>query len=94
MVSHDEDNDARTDPYKNPLDRYAQLPEYTRRCFESLDKEDIITLIDILKAYQRAATVGWFFKWLVVGMVGLFLATVTLGEGIIKAYALFANWFK
>jgi hypothetical protein len=80
-----------TIPYSNPVDRFAQLPVHTRELLEALDKEDCIAVIEIIKSYQRAAAIGWFFKWLVTFMVGAFVAMVGLGESVRKAFEWFAG---
>ena len=63
---------------------YSQLPKHTREMLEMLDREDCAVLIEVLKSYQRAAAIGWFFKWLVAFMVGTFMAAVAFGESIRK----------
>lgn len=71
-------------PITNPVDRFAHLPERTRKFLETLDEEDVKALCDLLMAYQRASTIGWFFKWLVVTVVGAYVAAVAFGEAIHK----------
>lgn len=75
-------------PYQNPVDRYAQLPESTRRFIERLDEEDIAELNEMRLSFHRAKTIGWFFKWLVITVIGAFMGAVAFGESVIKS----AEW--
>lgn len=67
-----------------PADRFAELPEETRRFFASLDDDDIQTLRDGVKLVNAVRTVGSFFKWLLVGILGMVVGTVMLWESVQK----------
>lgn len=87
---HDKDEKSLI-PYHNPVEVFSQLPVFTRAFLQGLDQEDILTLIDLIKAYQRASVVGWFFKWTVAIIVGAFVTTSTLGNSFKEIYRWFFN---
>jgi hypothetical protein len=68
-----------------PLDRYMQLPEYTRRWLERIDEDDLKEFEEIRNSYVRARTLGWFFKWLFISVLGTFVGVVAFGEALAKA---------
>ncbi len=67
--------------------RYADLPEKTRLFFENLHDEDITLLQDGLRMVRATQTVSKFVKWLIISLVGIFVATVGLAESIMKVMA-------
>ena len=89
MGEHDESPTSPFGPIKNPVDRFAHLPEFTRAWLEGLSREDIAAHRGLSTSYRRASTVGWFLKWLGLITGGVFTASVTFGEGVRKI----AAWF-
>ena len=77
-------------PIANPVDRFAHLPEHVRKFLEGLDEEETTNLAKLLRNYEQAATIGWFFKWLIVTMAGAFMGVVGIGQ----AFKTAASWFK
>lgn len=73
-----------------PADRFAELPESTRKFFASLDDDDIQTLRDGVRLVVAVRTVGSFFKWLLVGILGMVVGTVMLWESVMKI----VTWFR
>jgi hypothetical protein len=69
-------------PLQNPLDRYAHLPETTRRWLESLDEDDVKEIKEAIRFQRSAKTIGTFGKWLLVTAVSVFIAAVTFGEKV------------
>lgn len=73
-----------------PADRLAELPEETRQFLSKLDEEDIETLDQGLRLVRATMTVGRFAKWLIVGILGLFVGMVMFVETVQRVMA----WFK
>ena len=71
-------------PYKNPVERFWQLPEPTRQWLEDLREDDIKELIDAIKFYRTARAVGRFNKWLIITIVTIFIGAAGFGEAILK----------
>lgn len=83
------------------VQRWTQLPEPTKRFIEQLEVENIKTLAVVAEApaedvteifdmVRNAKVIGRFFKWLIVGVLGIFLGTIMFWEGMLKVLA----WFK
>ena len=70
--------------------RLIDLPEHTQKFLSELREEDVEELKESMKFIKNAKTVNRFLKWLVITAVGMFIATVSLGESIIKL----KGWFK
>lgn len=79
------------EPVRNPLDRYAQLPEVTRKWLEELREEDLSDLDLILLAFRRTTTLAWFVKWIIITITGSGMATVLFGEKISQALKYLAS---
>jgi hypothetical protein len=75
--------------YKNPVDRFAQLPEWKRIWLEELTEEKIKTVDEILDRYRDARAVGRFSKWLIVGVFTVFIMSAGFGKNIVEIL----NWF-
>ncbi|KRA00475.1 hypothetical protein ASD64_01230 [Mesorhizobium sp. Root157] len=73
-----------------PVNRMAELPEETREFLAQLREDDIRTLKDGVKLVNAIQTVGKFFKWLLVGMLGMAVGTVMFGESVSKI----VSWFR
>lgn len=73
-----------------PVNRMAELPEETREFLSQLREDDIKTLKDGVRLVNAIQTVGSFFKWLLVGILGFVVGVVMLGESVMKIIA----WFR
>lgn len=73
-----------------PVARMAELPEETREFLAQLREDDIQTLKDGVRLVNAIKTVGSFFKWLIVGILGFVVGIVMLGESVGKIIA----WFR
>ena len=72
--------------YRDPIDRYGQLPEGTRRWLENLREDDLKELDEERKFYRSVKTIARFNKYLVMLIVGIFVAAVQFGESISKFF--------
>jgi len=70
---------------------YRDVRPHVRDFLERLDEDDVETLINMLRAYEKAATIGGFFKWLAVAMLATFTAVISAGESVRKLYAWLAS---
>lgn len=66
--------------------RYIDLPEETRKFLDELRGDDIARIRKSMKFSQDMETIGRYGKWLVMGLVAVFMTAVTLGDSIIKAW--------
>jgi hypothetical protein len=71
------------------VDRFAHLPEHTREFLAGLSRDDIAVAADLLRSYKRAATIGWFFKWLTAACIAVFLAASQVSNG----WKAIISWF-
>jgi hypothetical protein len=78
---------------ETPLDRYAQLPEGTRRWLERLDERDFEQYEEMRQSFERAKTLGWFFKWLFISVLGTFVGVVAFGEALAKSMSWLGRLF-
>ncbi|MEZ5803843.1 MAG: hypothetical protein R3E51_10425 [Rhizobiaceae bacterium] len=67
--------------------RFDDLPDKTKEFFSKLDEEDVETLDKGLKLVRAVLTVGTFMKWLIVGVLGLFVGFVMFLESFQKIVA-------
>lgn len=72
------------DEISNPVERFAHLPETTRKFLEDLRESDISDLNEAVRFYRNARTVGKFNAWLIMSALATFGAFVAFGEGIRK----------
>lgn len=81
-------NDERfeEEPQRYPVDRFAHLPEPTRKFLESLREEDIKLILEAAKFVQSIRSAGRFSRWLLLSVVGLFVMAGQLGEAIQKLW--------
>lgn len=88
------------EPYerRNPLERYAHLPEktriwlerlpdYTMTWLKNLREEDIAEYEAARVFYRTAKVVGRVNAWIVGTVLGLFFGGLAFGEGILKVIA-------
>lgn len=67
-----------------PADRFADLPEHTRRFFAGLDEDDLKTLDKGLSLFRTLEAFGRVTRWLILAILALFFGFVALWESIIK----------
>lgn len=77
-----DDDEYEAGPISNPVDRFAHLPEPTRRFLESLREEDLVYLKDTVRFMKTSRTLGRFFRWLIFSVVGLFVMANQFGQAI------------
>lgn len=70
--------------------RFDDLPPKTKKFLSNLRDDEIDTLNDGIRLINSAMTVGKFMKWVIVGLLGLFVGVVMFGESVSKI----ASWFK
>lgn len=64
--------------------RFDDLPDKTKRFLAGLRPDEVDTLNDGIRLVRSIATVGAFMKWVIVGVLGLFVGVVMLGESVGK----------
>ncbi len=67
--------------------RFDDLPERTKQFLSDLRPDEVDTLNDGIRLVRSIATVGAFMKWVIVGVLGLFVGVVMLGESVGKILA-------
>lgn len=70
--------------------RFDDLPERTKDFLLNLRDDEIDTMNDGIRLVGAIRTVGTFFKWVIVGVIGLFAGVVMFGESLMKIMA----WFR
>jgi hypothetical protein len=78
------DLQANHGPITNPVDRFAHLPEPTRRWLELMREEDTKDIAEVVRMMHAARTVGRFGKWMIITIVGMIIAGASLGEAVAK----------
>jgi len=81
-------------PIANPVDRFAHLPEETRKWLEQLREDDITEIHEVIKFMREVKTVGKFGKWALITIVSTFTGAVLLGEKIGIALKFFTGGAK
>lgn len=64
--------------------KFDDLPESTQKFLLSLRADEVATLNDGIRLVNAIRTVGTFMKWVIVGVLGLVMGAVMLGESIGK----------
>lgn len=67
-----------------PVSAMAELPKETREFLARLRPDDLETLEDGVRLVNAVKTVGTFFKWLIVGLLGFVVGAVMFYESIVK----------
>lgn len=67
-------------PIKNPIDKYAQLPETTRDWLEGLRVDDLKEIDDVRRWFRNTRIITTFGKWLVVALVAALVGTGQVGK--------------
>lgn len=70
--------------------RFDDLPEKTQQFLVGLRPDEVDTLNDGIRLVRSIATVGAFVKWCIVGVLGIAVGAVMLGESVGKIIA----WFR
>ena len=73
--------------YRDPIERFGQLPETTRKWLENLREDDIAEIKNALKLYRRVNSGGWLIKYLLGTIVVTFVGAMQFGEAIQKFVA-------
>ena len=68
----------------------ADLPQYTQEFLEGLREDDVTELKEAMRFMKSVKTINRFLKWVIITAVSVFVATISLGESIMK----FKGWFK
>lgn len=77
-------------PSKPAEIRFSDLSPKVQRFFRDMRDEDVGLLQEAMKLVRSLLTVGRFFKWLVVTVVGFFIGAAMLGDAIVKL----AKWVR
>lgn len=64
--------------------RFDDLPPKTKDFLTNLRADEVDTLNDGIRLVGAVRTVGTFVKWVIVGILGLFVGIVMLGESVAK----------
>lgn len=70
--------------------RFDDLPEKTKKFLTNLRADEVDTLNDGIRLVGAVRTVGTFVKWLIVGILGLFVGVVMFAESVGKML----SWFR
>lgn len=70
--------------------RFDDLPDETKEFLTNLRPDEVGTLKDGIKLVTAIRTVGIFAKWLIVGILGLFVGMMMFLESAQKLLA----WFR
>lgn len=73
-----------------PVEAMVELPRETREFLARLRPDDLETLEDGVRLVNAVRTVGTFFKWVIVGILGLVVGTVMFYESVSKII----GWFR
>lgn len=73
-----------------PVNAMAELPQETREFLARLRPDDLETIEDGVRLVNAVRTVGKFFKWVIVGLLGFVVGTVMFYESIVKI----VGWFR
>lgn len=71
----------------NAADRFAELPQKTREFLSKLDEEGIDTLDQGIRLVRATMTVGRFARWMIVGVLGLFVGASMFLDSLQKIVA-------
>lgn len=77
--------------YHNPVDRYAQLPEPTRRWLEHLRPGELDEIEEALNFLRSVKSTTRFVKWLTVSAIAVLLLMSQLGESFLKVWHMFVG---
>ena len=86
MADDDFDPAGPYGPIYNPVERFAHLPPTTRKWLESLREEDIDEIKEAVRFYHATRTIGKFWKWLIITVIGIFVGAMQFGEAVMKTF--------
>ena len=72
------------------IKQFDDLPEKTKEFLSELRPDEVDTLNDGIRLVAAVRTVGVFFKWVIVGLLGMLAGVVMFGESITKII----SWFR
>lgn len=84
---------AGSEPIRANIDRYWQLPEYTREFLGRLTHDDIDLIVGTLRTVQAFGTVGRFLKRVGLLFAGGVIAAVAMGKDVGSAINTLLGWF-
>ncbi|TVR06615.1 MAG: hypothetical protein EA385_14945 [Salinarimonadaceae bacterium] len=64
--------------------KFSELPIETQRFLRDLRPEDIGLLSEGMRLAKATLTIGKFFKWTLVTILGAFVGMAMLGDSIVK----------
>lgn len=76
---------------KNPVEFFRQLPEWKRKWFESKSEAELKMLDDVLKVFGEVRVAGKFTKWMIYGLVAIFLGSAAFGKNLIDIWKFFKS---
>ena len=68
----------------DPPENFADLPKETREFLARLRPEEIALLMKGIQLVSSAGVLGRFLKWLLLSIIGAFLAAASLGDAVVK----------
>jgi hypothetical protein len=77
---------AAADPYAAIVGRFSQLAPHTRLFFQALSREDVETLVKLIRHHQFAIRLFHFSRRTVVWAVGAIVAGAIGGEAVLKFF--------
>jgi hypothetical protein len=75
---------AAADPYAAIVGRFAQLAPHTRLFLQALSREDVETLVRVIRHHQFAVRLFHFSRRTVVWAIGAIVAGAIAGESVLK----------
>ncbi len=77
-----------------PEIRFSELPIETQIFLKNLRPEDIGLLAEGMRLAKATMTIGRFFKWTLITIVGAFAGMAMLGESFIKVKDWIVRWMS
>lgn len=74
--------------YANPVERFNQLPEPTRKWLEDLREDDIKQLNDLVRILNSSRILGGALKWVLLTMLAALMFGIQFGEAIARYWGL------
>lgn len=68
----------------NDPSQFSDLPKETREFLAKLRPEELALLMDGIQLVSSSRVLGRFLKWLLLSIIGAFLAAASLGDAVIK----------
>jgi hypothetical protein len=75
---------AAADPYAAIVGRFAQLAPHTRLFLQAISREDLETLVLVIRHHQFAVRLFHFSRRTIVWAIGAIIAGAVGGEAILK----------